>query len=106
MIAIAETLLEDDEKEEIEGYHVLQPAEKGKVEEDPEKIREIYKTFYQKLLKDREPEDEEEQEMQDLKEKCIEVMMKKGESKEIKEITGEEYELMKRKLKKKKAPDE
>ena len=80
--------------------------EEGKVEEDPEKIKEIYKTFYQKLLKDREPEDEEEQEMQDLKEKCIEVMMKKGESKEIKEITGEEYELMKRKLKKKKAPDE
>ena len=29
MIAIAETLLEDDEKEKIEGYHVLKPAEKG-----------------------------------------------------------------------------
>ena len=30
--------------------------EEGKLEEDPEKIREIYKRFYQKLLKDREPE--------------------------------------------------
>ena len=28
MIAIAETLLENDEKEKIEGYHVLQPAKK------------------------------------------------------------------------------
>ena len=80
--------------------------DEGNIEEDPTKIKEIYRTFYQKLLKDREPENEEEQEMQQLKEKCIEVMMKKAQNLEIKEITVEEYEGMKKKLKKKKAPDE
>ena len=74
--------------------------EEGKVEEDPTKIKEIYKTFYEKLLQDREPEDEEEREMQDLKEKCIKAMMKKGKDIEIEEITTDEYEMMKKKLKK------
>ena len=80
--------------------------EKGNLEEDPGKIREIYKTFYQKLLKDREPENEEEKEIQQLKEKCIQVMIKNAENKEIKEITTEEYGRMKSKIKRKKAPDE
>ncbi len=80
--------------------------ENGNIEEDPEKIRNIYKTFYQKLLKDRDPEDEIEKEMQQLKEKCIEVMKRKAESKDIAEITPEEYTTMKNKLKKKKAPDQ
>ena len=52
------------------------------------------------------PEDEEEREMQELKEKCIEAMMKKEKDIEIKEITTDEYEIMKKKLKKKKAPDD
>lgn len=34
--------------------------EQGNLEEDPSKIKEIYRTFYQKLLKDSEPENEEE----------------------------------------------
>ena len=80
--------------------------DQGNVEEDPTKIKEIYRTFYQTLLKDREPDDEEEREMQQLKEKCIEVMVEKGKNIGIKEITSEEYEMMKKKLKKKKAPDE
>ena len=80
--------------------------EKGKIEEDPEKIREeIYKPFYMNLLKDREPENEMEKEVQALKEKCIEVMSDNAKDKEIKEITREEYEKMKNKLKNKKAPD-
>ena len=79
--------------------------ENGKIEEDPEKIKEIYKKFYQKLLKDREPEGEMEKETQQLKEKCIKLMKNEAEKKEIAEITTEEYEMMKKKLKKKKAPD-
>ena len=80
--------------------------EKGNLEEEPEKIKEIYKEFYEKLLKDRDRENEEEREVQQLKEKCIEVMRDSATKKEIKEITTEEYDRMKKKLKKKKAPDQ
>ena len=48
--------------------------EEGKLEEDPEKIKQIYKVFYEKLLKDRDPENKEEKDAQQLKEKCIELM--------------------------------
>ena len=74
--------------------------EEGKLEEDPEKIKQIYKVFYEKLLKDRDPENEEEKDAQQLKEKCIELMNEYAQKKEIKEITTEEYERMKNKLKK------
>ena len=80
--------------------------EEGNLEENPEKIKEIFKTFYEKLLKDREPESDSEQDVQELKEKCIEVMMENAKNKVIEEITSEEYERMKKNLKKKKAPDE
>ena len=80
--------------------------EEGKLEEDPEKIRQIYKVFYEKLLRDRDPENEEEKQVQQLKEKCIDVMKECAQKKEIKEITSEEYDRMKKRLKKKKAPDE
>ena len=80
--------------------------EQGNLEEDPEKIKEIFRQFYQKLLKDRESSNGIEQEVQNLKEKCIETMVKKARSIEIKEITDEEYDKMKKRLKKKKAPDE
>ena len=80
--------------------------ESGNLEEDPAKIKEIYKTFYEKLLKDREPENSMEKEVQELKEKCISVMMEKAKNEDIEEITNEEYEVMKKRLKKNKAPDE
>ena len=79
--------------------------EDGKVEEEPEKIKEIYKRFYEKLLKDRDPENEAEKEVQQLKEKCVVAMVNCAKNKEIREITTEEYDKMKGKLKKKKAPD-
>ena len=55
--------------------------EDGQIEEDPEEIKEIYLKFYEKLLKDREPEDEEEKQIQLYKEKCIELMDKEANRK-------------------------
>ena len=43
---------------------------------EPEKIKEIHRKYFEKLLKDREPEGMEEQELEELKGKCIEVMKK------------------------------
>ena len=79
--------------------------EEGALEEEPEEIKKIYKEHFKKLLKDRDPEDSEEEEIEKLKEKCIETMEKAASKIKIKEITNEEYQLMKEKLKKKKAPD-
>ena len=50
--------------------------EDGKIQEDPEKVKEIHKRYFEKLLKDREPEGQEEKELEDLKEKCIRAMEK------------------------------
>ena len=80
-------------------------TETGEIEEDPEKIKEIYRSFYQKLLKDREPDDEEEKQLQENKEKCIKLIEESSKTKEIQPITREEYDKMKQQLKKKKAPD-
>ena len=79
--------------------------EDGQIEEDPEEIKEIYLKFYEKLLKDREPEDAEEKRIQLYKEKCINLMDKEANRRKIQPITDTEYAEMKRKLKKKKAPD-
>ena len=79
--------------------------EDGEIEEDPEKIKDIYLSFYENLLKDRKPEDEEEMQIQQYKEKCIELMEKEANRKKIEPVSDAEYEKMKRKLKKKKAPD-
>ena len=80
-------------------------TESGEIEEDSSKCREIYQSFYIKLLKDRKPDNEEEQKLQENKEKCIELMKKRSERKRIQPISKEEYSTMKRQLKKKKAPD-
>ena len=80
--------------------------EDGKIQEDPEKVKEIHKRYFEKLLKDREPEGKEEKELEDLKEKCIRAMEKAASRIEIQSVTEEEYETMKKQLKKKKAPDQ
>ena len=80
--------------------------EDGNIEEDPEKIKEIHKRYFEKLLKDWEPEGEEEQELEELKEKCIKVMEKAASKIEIQRVSNEEYATMKKQLKKKKAPDQ
>ena len=76
----------------------------GKIEEDPDKIKEIYKGYFEELLKDRKPEDSEEEEVDKLKEMCVKTMEKAASNIQIKEIK-EEYQTMKNQLKKKKAPD-
>ena len=70
--------------------------EKGEIEEDPEKIKEIYRNFYEKLLKDREPENADEKEVQELKEKCVYVMERSASTKKIAPVTEEEYNTMKK----------
>ena len=80
-------------------------GEDGQMEEDPEKIKEIYLNFYAKLLKDRQPEDEEEKQIQQYKEQCIRIMEQVATHRSIEPASDEEYEEMKKKLKKKKAPD-
>ena len=79
--------------------------EEGNIEEEPTKIKEIYRNFYQQLLKDRDPEDDDEKQIQQDKEKCIEIMERYAQKKQIEPITKEEYQKMKGQLKKKKAPD-
>ena len=79
--------------------------ENGEIEEDPEKIKDIYRDFYTKLLKDRQPEDDDEIKIQEHKEQCIDLMKKAASRKMIEPANDEEYEQMKKKLKKKKAPD-
>ena len=56
-------------------------TETGEIEEDPEKIKEIYRLFYQNLLKDREPDDEEEKQLQENKEKCIKLIEESSKTK-------------------------
>ena len=80
--------------------------EEVKIEEEPEKIKEIYRAYFEKLLKDRDPEGKEEGEAEELKEKCIKAMEKAAEEIEIVGVTNEEYATMKKQLKKKKAPDQ
>ena len=93
----------------VKGKKVKPPTamkgENGELEEDPEKIKDIYLNFYQKLLKDREPEDEEERQIQQYKEKCIELMNREANRRTIQPISDAEYAEMNRKSKKKKAPD-
>ena len=80
--------------------------EEGKIEEDPVKIKEIHRRYFEKLLKDRKPEGKDEIELEELKEKCIRSMEKATKGIEIKSVSKKEYETMKKQLKKKKAPDQ
>ena len=79
--------------------------EKGEIEIEPEKIKEIYKQFYQKLLEKRLPTNEDEERIETNRNKCIEIMQEVAKRKEIKPVDDEEYARMKNGLKRKKAPD-
>ena len=78
----------------------------GTKEKDKEKIKEMYREYYQQLLEDRKPENEEEERIERNRDKCIKIMEKVSEEKEIRPIQEEEYKHMKEELKKKKAPDQ
>ena len=79
--------------------------EEGEIEIEPEKIKEIYKQFYQKLLEKRLPTNEDEERIEINRNKCIEIMQEVAKRKGIKPVDDEEYASMKNGLKRKKAPD-
>ena len=79
--------------------------EKGEIEEDPEKILEIYKNFYKKLLTGREMDTTAGKEAEQLVNKYIEELEKKAYREGIKPFTEEEYQKVKKELKNRKSQD-
>lgn len=55
--------------------------EDGTIEENSDEIKEIFRDLYDKLLKDRKPEDEEERLVQVLKEHCMTILEKAAKRK-------------------------
>ena len=88
----------------IEGMTAIKD-ENGKKEEDPQKILEIYKKFYIKLLSGKDMTTEEGRETEDIVNKYIKAIEKKAAREGIKPFTREEYDKVKRELKNGKAPD-
>ena len=74
--------------------------------DDPEKVKERYREFYAELLTTKEPETNEEREVEELVNKCIENMLLKAQNIDIEPVTDEEYNNMKLSLRKNKAPDQ
>ena len=79
--------------------------EKGEKEENPEKILEIYKDFYKKLLTGKEITSKEGKEVEEIVNKYIEVLGRKALQEGIEPFTKEEYEKVKKEIKNGKAPD-
>ena len=74
----------------------------GKRIDDPVKVKERYQEFYKELLTTRKPDNEEEEKLEKIVNKCIETMEKRSEDIEIEPMTDEEYDDMKNSLNKKK----
>ena len=79
--------------------------EKGEREEDPEKILNIYKNFYIKLLSGKDMTTKEGKETEKIVNKYIEVLERKAVKEGIEPFTKEEYDKVKKELKNGKAPD-
>ena len=79
--------------------------EDGKVTENPDEIKEIYKNFYQKLLSGREMTTDGGKQIEEMVDKYTEELIKKAAREPIQPFTEEEYEEMKKSLKNRKAPD-
>ena len=77
----------------------------GEREDDPDRIKKVYKDFYEELLKTEKANDDEGKRIEESVDRCIETMKRKAEKIQIKPVTKEEYEEMKKNLKKHKAPD-
>ena len=73
--------------------------------DDPVKVKERYKEFYRDLLTTKEAETEDERKIEAIVNKCIAQMMLNTEDVKIQPMTDEEYEEMKKSLKKNKSPD-
>ena len=74
--------------------------------DDPERIKEVYKTHYKELLEVAEPRDEKEKEVEMVVDKGIKKMKEVAQKLNIQEITMEEYQNMKKSLKVRKAGDD
>ena len=79
--------------------------EQGELKEDKEEIREIYQRYYKSLLTTRPAENESETEVEKYVTTTIAKMEEISKTKEIEEITDEEYNKMKKELKNRKAKD-
>ena len=79
--------------------------ENGEKEENPEKILQIYKEFYKKLLSGEEMTTTEGKEIEETVNKYIEVLGRKALREGIEPFTREEYDKVKKELKNGKAPD-
>ena len=88
-------------KKGIEGKSINDSE--GKREDNPEKIKKIYRDYFEELLKIKEAQTETEKETEEIINRCIEAMREIAEKEPIQEVTKKEYEEMKSKLKKQKS---
>jgi hypothetical protein len=79
--------------------------ENGHLEEDPQKILEIYQNFYQTLLKGKEMETERGKEIEKIVDRYVDVLLLRADQNRIQPFTEEEYKNMKKQLKNRVAPD-
>ena len=79
--------------------------EQGEVKEDTKSIKEIYKTWYAKLLTTTQATSEEQKQAKEWVENCFERLKEEAERVEAEEITKEELEKAIQNLKTKKASD-
>ena len=73
--------------------------------DDPAKIKDRYLQYFQELLSVRKAVNDEEKMVEETVDKCIEAMEKTALKLEIAPVTDQEYETMKKSLKKRKAND-
>ena len=96
-------------KKRIKGYSketvYAMENSNGEVVEEPKQILEVYQEFYKELLSEHVPQSSEEIEIEEEMNKYIEALAKKVETKIISPFSEEEYQNMKKELKKGKAPD-
>ena len=79
--------------------------EEGELEENPEKILEIYQRFYEKLLTGKEMTTEAGKKIEEMIDRYIELLVKMADRSRMKPFSEDEYQEMKKKLKPRKAPD-
>ena len=88
-----------EKKSRQEGRRHKAIKNEGVKEENPEKILQIYKDFYKKLLTGKEMTTREGKEIEEMVNKYIEVLERKALRQGIEPFTEEEYEKVKKELK-------
>ena len=79
--------------------------EDGEIEEDPEKIREVYQKFYQELLTGKEMTTVAGKQVEKIVDQYIEQIVRLADVEKMEPFSEEEYKTMKKELKARKAPD-